>query len=80
MKDHDPIESLEELIGKKDALNPFKALDKVKSALAVFMLFTGLLPFLIVGFVKAAPLFLVVGGMWLAAKGIQMLIRRSRRL
>lgn len=71
---------LHKLATKGDMLNPFKALDKVKGALAVFMFFTGVLPFLFIGFVKVVPIFLVVGGIWGACKGIQMLIHRSRRL
>lgn len=79
--EHDPIETLEELIGKKDALNPMKALDKVKGTLMVFMFFTGLLPILLVGYFKViGPLFLVLGGIVVAAKGLRMLIHRSRRL
>lgn len=77
---NDPHEALEEILGKKDALNPIKAMEKGKSFLAMFALVLGLAPFLIISFFKIAPIIFVFLGLWLACRGIQMAWNRSRKL
>lgn len=67
MSKFDPVEALEEILGKKDALNPFKAMEKTKGFLMVLCFTLGLAPLLIINFFKVvAPIAAIFGLIWLA--------------
>lgn len=80
MSDHDPHEILEEILSKKDNLDPFKAIEKVKGFMIVVMFFIGLAPLLFNNLIKLAPVFLIIVGLLVVPRLVRMAWQRSRRL